>query len=288
MNGILLINKPKNMTSRDVVNIVSNVLNRKKIGHSGTLDPIATGVLVLGVGKGTKIIELLTNYDKEYVAEVILGIETDTLDITGKIINKNIPNITKEQVLNILNSFIGEYDMEVPFYSAIKVRGKKLYEYARNGEDVIIPRRKVNIYDLKLISDLIYEENTIKFKIKCKVSKGTYIRSLIRDIGRKLGTYGTMASLIRTKQGNFNIEDCYSIEDIKNNNFKLLSIIDVLDIPSIKVDKELEFKIRNGAIIDKFFKEDKVLIIDNDNNPIAIYQIYTKDNTKVKPYKIFL
>lgn len=282
MNGILLINKPKDITSRDVVNKISKILGIKKVGHSGTLDPMATGVLVLGIGKGTKIIELLTAYDKEYIAEVTLGIETDTLDITGNIINKDDSNITKNQLLEVLNSFIGEYNMEVPIYSAIKIKGKKLYEYAREGKEVELPKKKVHIYNLELISDLI--DN--KFKIRCKVSKGTYIRSLIRDIGRKLNTYATMSSLERTKQGRFGVEDCYSIKDIENNNYRLLDIKDALNIPIITVDDELLFKIRNGAIIDKFFTEDKILILDKNNNEVAIYKTYEKDSAKVKPYKM--
>lgn len=286
MNGILLIDKQKDITSRDVVNKISKILNIRKVGHSGTLDPMATGVLVLGIGKATKIIELLTSYDKEYIAEVTLGIETDTLDITGNVINSNQPKVTKEEVKNVLNSFIGEYNMEVPIYSAIKVKGKKLYEYARENKEVILPIKNVNIYNLELVSDLMYDNNLIKFKIKCNVSKGTYIRSLIRDIGYKLNTFGTMSSLVRTMQGKFKIDECFTIEDVEKGNYKLLDIKDTLDIPNIKVDNDLLFKIKNGAVINKFFKEEKVLILDDNNNEIAIYQTYEKDNTKAKPYKM--
>ncbi|MFA5602866.1 MAG: tRNA pseudouridine(55) synthase TruB [Bacilli bacterium] len=282
MNGVLLINKPKGITSRDVVNKVSKILNIKKVGHSGTLDPMATGVLVLGIGKTTKIMDLLTSLNKEYIAEVTLGIETDTLDITGSVINEKKFDIKKEDIITVLKDFTGEYNMEVPIYSAIKVKGKKLYEYARNGKNVDLPIKKVNVYNLELISDLV--DN--KFKIKCKVSKGTYIRSLIRDIGRKLGTYATMSELERAMQGDFNIEDCFSIEDIEKGEYKLLSVKEVLNIPKIKVTEKLLFKIKNGAIIEKFFDENKALILDNNDNEVAIYQTYEKDNTKAKPYKM--
>lgn len=179
MSGILVVYKEAGMTSRDVVNKVGKLLHTKKIGHTGTLDPIATGVLVLCVGSATKIVELLTATEKEYIAEVTLGIETDTLDNTGSILKKENVLISKEQIEAVLKSMVGDYLQEVPLYSAIHVNGKKLYEYARNKEEVKLPTRMVSIYSLELLQ---YNEN--KFTIKTKVSKGTYIRSLIRDISK--------------------------------------------------------------------------------------------------------
>ena len=165
------------------------------------LDPMAKGVLVVAINRGLKIVDEITAYDKEYIAEVTLGIETDTLDITGNILKTmNIPEINKEKLNEVLNSFIGTYEMVVPKYSAIKVNGKKLYEYARNNEDITLPVKIVEIYDIKLL-----EIQSNKFKFKCHVSKGTYIRSLIRDICNKLGVVGTMSDLIRTSQGKFKI-----------------------------------------------------------------------------------
>ena len=282
MNGILVINKPKDYTSRDIVNIVSKYLKTKKVGHTGTLDPIAEGVLVLCIGTSLKLVELLTNNDKEYIAKVKLGIETDTLDITGNITNtKKVNNIKKEDINKVLNNFIGKIKQEVPKYSAIKVNGKKLYEYARNNIDVKLPIKEVEIYKLELISDIINNE----FYIKCKVSKGTYIRSLIRDIGKSLNTYATMTELKRTKQGIFNIDNSYTLEDIKNNNYKLLNPIDVINIPTITVEDKMVNKIKNGQVLKKFFNHDKAFILDNKNNLLAIYQIYNKDY--VKPYKMF-
>lgn len=283
MNGILVINKEKNYTSRDIVNIVSKHLKTKKIGHTGTLDPIAEGVLVLCIGTSLKLVELLTSNDKEYIAKVKLGIETDTLDITGNITNKSeVNNITKEDISEALNNFKGKIKQEVPKYSAIKVNGKKLYEYARNNIDVELPIKDVEIYNLELISDITNNE----FYIKCHVSKGTYIRSLIRDIGRYLNTYATMTELTRTKQGIFTIDNSYTLEDIKNNKYKILNPTDVIDIPKIVVDDNIAKKIKNGQVLDKFFNYDKAFILDNKNNLLAIYQIYNKDY--VKPYKMFI
>lgn len=281
MNGILIINKPINYTSRDVINILSKKFNTKRIGHTGTLDPIAEGVLVVCIGNATKIVDLITSYDKEYIATFKLGIETDTLDITGNVINENEVVVSKEELLKVINSFKGKIDQIVPKYSAVKINGKKLYEYARSNIDVELPSREVEIKEIELL------EYNDEVKIRCKVSKGTYIRSLIRDIGYKLNTYATMTSLIRTKQGNFNIEDSYTLEDIENNNYKLLDIKDVLEYPKIVVDDDLEIKIRNGAILDKFFDSDIALILNKNKDLIAIYQTYSKENTKVKPYKMF-
>ena len=203
MSGILVVYKEAGMTSRDVVNKVGRLLHTKKIGHTGTLDPMATGVLVLCVGSSTKIVELLTATEKEYIAEITLGIETDTLDSTGTILKKENILVSKDQIETILKSMVGEYSQEVPLYSAIRVNGKKLYEYARNKEEVKLPSRMVTIYSLELLQ---YSENT--FTIKTKVSKGTYIRSLVRDIAKKLNTAGIMSRLERTKQGLFELKDC--------------------------------------------------------------------------------
>ena len=286
MDGILLINKPKGITSRDVVNEIVRILKIQKVGHTGTLDPMATGVLVLCVGKATKITSLITNYDKEYIAEITLGIETDTLDIEGSIIREEVvKNITREQVKGILNSFIGIIEQEVPKYSAVKVGGKKLYQYARDNVNVTLPTRKVTINKLQLVSELDIIDNRVRFKIECNVSKGTYIRSLIRDIGHKLNTVACMSSLERTKQGIYKIEDCYLIEDIKNKPFKLISIYDTLKhLPMVIVNNEMEVKIRYGAVLERFFDQYKAVIINQSNEVIAIYQTYEKDESKVKPY----
>ncbi len=285
MNGVLVVDKPKGLTSRDVVNIICKKFNTKKVGHTGTLDPIAEGVLVVPIGRALKISELLTSERKEYIARVILGYETDMLDITGTETKRNMPTCTKEEIINVLNSFIGKYNQKVPMYSAVKVGGRKLYEYARQGIEVNPPSKEVEIYSLELISDIIYMEDCIEFSIKCEVSKGTYIRSLIRDIAYKLNTYGTMKELIRTKQGNFSIDNSYTLEQIENNEYKLLTIKEALpNIKVTKIDDELLKKVKNGMVLDSFFKEELSLLIDKNNNEIAIYK---RDGTgKVKPYKM--
>lgn len=285
MNGILIVNKPYGYTSRDIVNIVSKKIKTKKVGHTGTLDPIATGVLVLVIGKSLKIAELLTAEKKEYIARVVLGYETDTLDVTGTELKKNKPNCTKEEVEATLKKFIGKSNQQVPMYSAVKVGGKKLYEYARSGIQITPPIKEIEIYSLELLGELLYQENTIEFTIKCEVSKGTYIRSLIRDIGYKLGTYGTMKELNRTKQGIFTIDNSYTLEDIENNNYKLLSIKEALpNVKITKVNDKLLTKIKNGQVLDSFFQEEISLIVDKDGTEIAIYKQI--ENNKVKPFKM--
>ncbi len=281
MNGIIVVNKEKGYTSRDVVNCVGKIFHTKKIGHTGTLDPMATGVLVLCMGNCLKLVELLTNHDKEYVATIKLGIETDTLDITGNVLKEDVvPDISDDLIDGVLKTFIGKIKQEVPIYSSVKVNGKKLYEYARNGESVILPVRDVEIFDLKLVS-----RDHDEFVIWCHVSKGTYIRSLVRDIGHALGTFATLVELNRIKLGNVSLEDAFSIQDILNGKYSLLSCYDVLDLPKVHVSYEVEKRIRNGQVLDKFFDGDMAFILNNDNQLIAIYQ--KKDEEYVKPYRVF-
>ena len=282
MNGILVINKEKNMTSRDVVNEVCKKLNTRHIGHTGTLDPIATGVLVLGVNEGCKIIDLLTSNNKTYEAEVIMGIETDTLDVDGKIIKEEEVSVSKEKLEEVIANFPKKYLQEVPKYSAIHVDGKRLYEYARNNIDVELPKREVEIYSLKLL-----EVNNNTFRIEASVSKGTYIRSLIRDIASMLGVVCSMKELKRTKQGIFNIKEAYNLEDI-NSDTKLLSISDALiDYDRLIISGDLEKKVKNGMILELPTNSDLILILNKENKLLAIYKRYDKDPSKMKPYRVF-
>ena len=281
MNGILVINKEKGMTSRDVVNIACKKLGTRHIGHTGTLDPIATGVLVLGVNDGCKIIELLTSNRKTYIAEILMGVETDTLDTTGNIIKEESVNITQEEIEKVINSFPKKYEQVVPIYSAVHVDGKRLYEYARSGEEVELPKREVEIYDLKLL-----EVNGNTFKIEADVSKGTYIRSLIRDIGKMLNISCSMQELKRIKQGIFTLDDAYNLESIDNNT-KLISIKDALsNIDSINVPDDIAKKVSNGMILELDTNADLVCVLNNDKL-LAIYKRYDKDITKMKPLKVF-
>ena len=283
MNGIIVVNKLSGITSRDVVNSVCKILGTKKVGHTGTLDPLADGVLVLCVGKATKLVDVITSNDKEYVATVKLGILTDTLDIDGKVLEKRKCNINKEQLSRALESFVGVYEQEVPIYSAVKINGKKLYEYARNGEKIDLPKRDVNVKTIELL-DL----NNDSYSFKVTVSKGTYVRSLIKDINDKLGIIGVMSKLTRTRQGRFKIEESYSINDIEKGNYKLITITDVLKCKNcVIIDDNLYNVIKNGGLISNSYNKEMVTFLYN-GKAVAIYKVYDKDNTKMKPYKMFL
>ena len=279
MDKLLVVNKEKNLTSRDVVNNLTKIFNTKKIGHTGTLDPIATGVLVCLFGKYTKLVDLLTSLDKEYIAEIKLGIKTDTGDITGSIIENKSFNITKDNIIKVFEKFPQKYEQTVPKYSAVKINGKKLYEYARNNIEIELPKREVSIFSLELID---YEKYIIKFKTH--VSKGTYIRSLIEDICEKLGTIGTMNNLIRTKQGGFDIEDSFILDDIKNGNFKFQNIHEFLKYPSIEINDELIKIIKNGGRIKNIYNVQDKVIFTYQGEDIAIYET---NNETLKPYIMF-
>lgn len=286
MNGVILLNKEKDMTSRDCVNKACKYLKTKKIGHTGTLDPLATGVLILCVGNATKIVDIITSKEKEYIATFQIGILTDTLDNTGNIIKETDIKLTKEEIEKAIISFKKTYDQQVPIYSAVKVNGKKLYEYARNNEEVKLPSRIVTIHNIEILN-IDLSSNTVM--IKTTVSKGTYIRSLINDICVSLNTFGIMTDLKRTKQGNISIEQCCTLEDIKNNEFKIYEIDQFVNgYKELVVDEELESKILNGQILDKpDLLEEEILFRNKEKEILAIYKIYEKDNTKIKPHKMF-
>ncbi len=214
MNGIIIIDKPKNCTSHDIVRKAKRIFNQK-VGHTGTLDPNATGVLPLLIGKGTQISKYIINHDKTYEAVLKLGEKTDTADIEGEILEtKEVPkeSLQNEKVKEVLKSFIGKQEQIPPIYSAIKVKGKKLYEYARKGVKVEIQPRQIEIYDIELIN-IEQQNKTIKFKVKC--SKGTYIRTLCEDIAKKLDTVGYMKELNRTQVGEFEIENSITIDELE-------------------------------------------------------------------------
>lgn len=252
LNGIIIINKPKNHTSHDVVAKVKKILNVKKVGHTGTLDPNATGVLPLLVNQGTKLSKYLIEHDKEYEVTLKLGIKTDSLDGEGNIIDKqNVEWDKLQDVEDVLNSFIGKQEQIPPMYSAIKVNGKKLYEYARRGESIEIKPRNIEIYEIYL-QKVEKEINEIKFKVSC--SKGTYIRTLCEDIAKKLGTIGYMKELNRTKVGIFNIENSLSIEDIEsfqeNIEEKIITMQQLFGkYPIINLQKSELEKFLNGVKI---------------------------------------
>lgn len=210
MNGILLIDKEKGMTSHDVVNKVRRILGTRKVGHTGTLDPIATGLIPVLVGEGTKISNYIVADDKEYIGTAVFGSEYTTYDITGDVLAKtdNIPS--DEDVIKYIDNLKGKITQKPPIYSAIKVKGKKLYEYARAGIEVEIPEREVEIFETEILNNKLGE---VCFRVKC--SSGTYIRSLIQSMGRDLSSYAAMSDLRRTKVGVFNVEDAISLDDLE-------------------------------------------------------------------------
>lgn len=279
MDGILVVDKPKGPTSRDVVNQVSKILGTKKVGHTGTLDPIATGVLVLTIGKGTKLTEMLQASTKEYIATAMFGIETDTLDTEGTIIKEEPVTITKEDVKRALKEMEGTYEQEVPIYSAIKVNGKKLYEHARKNEQVEeLPKRTVTIYETEFLS---FEENQAAFRVV--VSKGTYIRSFIRDLAKKLNTVAIMSDLRRTKQGTFPVEESHPLEEITKDT-KLISLIDAVSIPKQEATGEIFFKIKNGAVFE-MTQNAPLVLWTNNGKALAIYE---QDGPKIRPKTMIL
>ncbi|MGN1344271.1 MAG: tRNA pseudouridine(55) synthase TruB [Traorella sp.] len=264
LEGILLIKKPSQMTSFDVIAQLRKKLHIKKIGHSGTLDPNAIGVLLVLVGKATKILPYLENTDKEYIATFELGKETTTEDIWGEVINeKEITPINNLQEL--CNEFIGKQKQLPPMVSSIKIKGKKLYEYAKEGIEVERPLRDIEIYDIQALDD-----HTIK--VNC--SSGTYIRSLIRDLCYKSNNVGCMSNLVRTKVGSFTLNDCIELDDV-DENVHLYSIYEALSYLE-KIEVVNDFDILNGKKIHLDTKKDTVLIVKN-KKALAIYKRHHKD-----------
>ena len=268
MNGILIINKPKGYTSHDVVAIVKKITG-EKVGHTGTLDPNATGVLPLLVGKATLISKYLINHDKVYIATLKLGIKTDTTDGEGKVLEEvdiKSLNISKEDIEKALKDIIGKQEQYPPMYSAIKVNGKKLYEYARKGQEVEIKPRTIEIYDCKLV-DYSKQEAEIVFEISC--SKGTYIRTVCENVSKKLNTIGYMKELKRMQVGEFSIKNSYMLNEIKENTESiekfLISIEDLFkNAENIQLtDKELQLFL-NGVKL-KVQKDDGIFKIYNNN-----------------------
>lgn len=287
MNGVIVINKEKGYTSRDIVNIVGKVYHTKKVGHTGTLDPMATGVLVVCVGKATKLVSLLTATEKEYVADVLLGVETDSLDTDGNVLREENVDCDQTRIDQVLKSMKKTYLQEVPKYSAVKVKGKKLYEYARSNQEVKLPKKEITIYDLERISDVFYENGKIRFQIRCKVSKGTYIRSLIRDIAHELGTIGVMSGLCRTKQGEFELKDCVSLEQLKEQP-TIQSIAHVLSIyPQKVVDGTEEEMILNGRKLSNRYNEKTIVFLNKDHHVLGIYQ-FDEEEQMMVPWKMIL
>lgn len=296
VNGIINVYKEKGYTSFDVVAKMRGIFGQKKIGHTGTLDPDAQGVLPVCLGKATKVCDLLTDKDKVYKATMLLGIQTDTLDISGKVCNKAVVNVTEQQVRDVISTCVGTIEQVPPMYSALKVNGKKLYELAREGKTIERKARKVSIYDIT-IDEICLPE--VVMTVSC--SKGTYIRSLCDDIGTKLGCYGCMKDLLRTKVACFDIGDAYKISEIEKLKESIVLPVDMLfeNIPAVNTVLMAQKLIKNGNRIPaeminadgnkqrKYDDEGRYRIYNPEDSFVGIYT-YKAETDDFKPVKIFM
>ena len=283
-SGIINVYKEAGYTSFDVVAKLRGILHIKKIGHTGTLDPDAVGVLPICIGKATKVCDMLTNTDKTYVATLLMGVSTDTYDTSGTVLDEKEVNVTPEMVENTIKSFIGEQEQIPPMYSAIKVNGKKLYELAREGKVIERKARRINIYNIEII-----DINLPRVKMRIDCSKGTYIRSLCNDIGEKLGCHGCMENLVRERVGNFSIDNTIIIEEIQSlmNENRVEEVVLPIDsvfssYPKIKVKAESQKACLNGAKL-KF--SDLVDGCYNENSQHKYYRLYLENGEFVGIYQ---
>lgn len=267
-DGIIIVNKPSGYTSRDIVNIYQKKLQTRKIGHCGTLDPLAKGVLVLCVGSATKLVDYLTSSDKKYLAKMQLGILTTTCDLDGEIVQKETVDVSDEEIISVFNNFPSSYIQEVPIYSAVKVNGKKLYEYARSGLEVELPKREVQIKSLELIA-INRENELIEVEFLCDVSKGTYIRSLCIDLAKNLNTISVMSDLVRVTQAGFGLEDCIGLED----EIELIDInkvefsyprIDLDSIDDVKYGRKIANTFNHEGIVSLYYKDELIAFYESD------------------------
>ena len=287
MEGIIVVNKPKGITSFDVIRKLKKNLKTKKIGHTGTLDPLATGIMLVCVGRATKLASDLEAKDKIYIADFDIGYATDTYDIEVKKIAENIIEVSKENLEQSIKKFIGNIKQIPPMYSAIKIDGNKLYHLARKGIEVERPERNVTIEYINLLD---FKDN--KVKIETKVSKGCYIRSLIYDIGQDLGSYATMTALQRKQVGDYSLENSYSLEQIEkmvlNNDFKFLKTIEEIfsyDKYSLQTEKELTLYKNGNTVKIKENLENKRYRIYFQNEFVGLANI--ENNNLLKGYKYY-
>ena len=278
MDGLLVINKPKGMTSFDCIAILRKKLGIKKIGHTGTLDKEVSGVLVICIGKATKLVDILVDHEKIYECTLKLGFKTKTDDIYGEIIEEKNPlNHSNLEIDEALNSFIGEYMQTPPMYSSIKVNGKKLYQYALKNIDIDLTPRKITIYDLKRTSDLINNE----FNFTVRSSKGLYVRTLCSDIASKLNELGCMKELKRVKLGDYSIDEAITLDEVEES--KIIPLEAVIDkFPKVEVKDYLIPLIKNGITLDNRQTDIKeVFAVTNNNKMLALYK--PVEDNKYKP-----
>ena len=274
MNGVLIVNKPEGITSQGTVSKIKRILNVNKCGHAGTLDPLATGVIPILIGSSTKISKYLIEHDKTYNATIKLGKQTSTGDREGEIIKTaEVPELNENKIIEVLNSFLGKQIQTPPIYSAIKVDGKKLYEYARENKVIEIPKREIEIYQIKLIK-FDKPKNTITFEVDC--SKGTYIRTLCEDIAIRLGTVGYMESLLRTRVDKFLLDESYTLDDIEKGNFKLIGMKEIFkEYSNIQLNSRKLELFLNGVNL-SFELEDGLYNIYNGENYIGLGTVKNK------------
>ncbi len=275
ITGILNIDKPAGITSYDVVDVIKKLFIGSKVGHTGTLDPVATGVLPILIGDATKLSDNLTAENKVYRVKMLLGVETNTYDITGKIVYASVVDKDEIYIRERIKRFIGVQEQLPPAFSAIKVDGKRAYEYAREGKEVTLKPRKIEIYDINNIAvDL--KKHEVTFDVYC--TKGTYVRSLVNDIGKKLGCGATMVDLKRLKNGNFNIEDSIPLYDFLKLNFedmkkKIIGIEEYYsDLKRINMAKEEYYKFQNGVKL-PYNEQDKLVKVYENNKYKGLGQI---------------
>lgn len=264
INGIILINKESGISSNSVVNKVKHVLGASKAGHLGTLDVLGRGLLPITLGKGTKLFDYFLNKDKIYLTTFKFGVTSDTLDREGVITNYNDVQVSKKDLIEVCKKFIGKMEQLPPIYSAKKIKGKKAYELARNGEDVILKPKLIEIFDIEVLEQI--ESNTFLLKVHC--SSGTYIRSLCRDIANALGTYGIMQDILRTRCGDFDLKDSFSIQDVKNENFKIISLDNLFNYDKLNINED--DKLLNGQKIKVEKSENKYRIYNSLNQFLGI------------------
>lgn len=285
MFGFLNVYKPKGITSHDVVARLRRVLKIKQIGHTGTLDPFAEGVLPICIGKSTRLIEYL-NDDKEYIATVQFGKNTDTYDIEGEVISTSDKLVKKEEVVGALKVFEGEILQMPPMYSAIKIKGKKLYDYARSGIKVDVPPRKVTIKNIELLD---FDEVSKQAQVLVACSKGTYIRSIAYDLGENLGCGAHLIKLVRTKAGKFDVENSVNLDDFDSPEKvqeNLVNPLTVLDLPTLEIDEVEHKKVLLGQFFENRTKLDNHVLILIYNNKIDAVAV--AENGKIKVKKVFV
>jgi tRNA pseudouridine55 synthase len=302
VDGILLLNKPKGMTSHDCVFKVRKLVKMKKVGHTGTLDPDVSGVLPICLGRATKIVEYVTAANKTYEGEVKIGFSTTTEDASGEVVEEKRVDldITKDEVLNVLHSLTGEIIQTPPMYSAVKVNGKRLYEYARQGMVIERPSRKITIHKLELLSDIVQTNHTVSFRFRVTCSKGTYVRTLAVQIGEKLGYPSHMSDLIRISSGEFKLQQCMTLEElesiVKNGHIQehLLSIEDALShLPKLIINDKVAEKVKNGSVLPVPQELNNIQVGEpiatlHNGDILAIYQRHPEKPNLIKPIKVLV